>query len=144
MSKTKRQRAAGKATAPFADYRDNHRSYWLPVEHPRHTEVLGSRVSSKYGELNWMQLDWGAWWIDGPAPHLFNAGGNYFHVECKDKEEGCVYRVRCWYAGGKYRGWPVESIGIGFKGGKLHWIVRTEKPKLLRAAKPKSKEKKRG
>lgn len=132
MKKPKPKRRAKAVRA----WKDDHRSHWLAVEDPRHTEVLGKRVSSRRGELNWMQLDWGNWWIDGPNAHPFNAGGHYFHVECKDKEEGCVYRVRCWYAGGKFCGWPVTGISIGFKEGKLHWIVRTKRPdhKLLAAS----------
>lgn len=102
------------------------RTYWLPVNEPKHTEVLGYRVSTEHGKHLWDELDWDNWWPDGPGAHLFNSGGMYFHVECKDKDEGCVYRVRCFYAGRKYRGREVREIDIGMKGGKLHWIVRCE------------------
>lgn len=105
-------------------------TYWLPVDDPRHTEVLGYHVSTKTGKEQWDQLDWRWWWIDGPEPHLFNVGGYYLHVRTKNKYrgkwDGTVYRVRCWYAGRKYRGREVENIGIGFKDGKLHWIVSTK------------------
>ena len=112
-------------------YKDTHRSHWLPVDDPRHTEVLGGHCTTKDGKLAWDRLDWAEWWLDGPEPHLFNPGGSYFHVPVKDTPndpaDGRVYRVRCWYAGGIYRGWKVRDIGIGFRDGKLHWIVRTEK-----------------
>lgn len=102
------------------------KSHWLPIDNPKHTEVLGYRVSTVHGKWLWDALDWESWWLDGPESHLFNAGGRYFHVECKDKDEGCVYRVRCFYAGRVYRGRKVVDIDIGLKAGKLHWIVRTE------------------
>jgi hypothetical protein len=103
-------------------------SHWLPVDHPKHTEVLGYRVSTKWGKSNWDQLDWDNWWLNWTdEAHIFSqANSLYFHVECKDKEEGCVYRVRCWYAGGKYRGREVLMVDLGMRSGKLHWIVRTK------------------
>lgn len=113
----------------LSDFKKNHRTHHLPVDDPRHTEVLGYHVSSKVGKSLWQQLDWDNWWVDhGGDGHLFSAANSdYFHVECKDKDEGCVYRVRCWYAGGKYRGWPVVSVGICFLNGRLAWIVRTKR-----------------
>lgn len=110
-----------------AEFKSLIECHFLPVSDPRHTEVLGYRVSTKHGKLLWEQLDWSNWWIDGPEAHLFNHGGcHYFHVITKPEREGEVYRVRCWYAGGKYRGKEVESVGIGFRDGELHWIVRTK------------------
>lgn len=104
-------------------------TYHLPIDNPKHTEVLGSRVSTFYGKRSWDILDWGEWWIDSTTDgHLFSAPNNsYFHVKVRDDSdhEGCVFRVRCWYAGGTYYGRDVISVGIGCKGGKLHWIVRT-------------------
>lgn len=113
-------------TTTLDDFVKNNRTHWLPVDNPKHTEVLGSRVTTKYGKYNWDRLDWKNWWPDGPGAHIFNSGGSYFHVQVKKggDDEGCVFRVRCWYAGGKYRGWPVKDIDIGMKDGKLHWIVR--------------------
>lgn len=104
-------------------------SHWLPVDNPKHTEVLGYRVSSR-GRGLWDDLDWGSWWLDYSCEwNLFShARCMYFHVSVKADSEadGAVYRVRCWYAGGKYRGREVLSVGLGFKDGKLHWIVRTK------------------
>jgi hypothetical protein len=116
---------------------EDRKSHWLPVDNPKHTEVLGSRVSGKYGRHSWDELDWSNWWMDGPERHMFNGGGGmYFHVPVRKghDNEGAVYRVRCWYAGTMYRGRKVESVGIGFKDGRLHWIVRTigkERPILI-------------
>lgn len=101
------------------------RVYWLPVASPRNTEVLGSRVSTKTGKAMWDKLDWRNWWIDGPSPHMFNAGGRYFHVKTNEGD-GTVFRVRCWYAGGKYRGHQVRDIGIGLADGQLQWLVHVE------------------
>ena len=116
-----------------------HRTYHLPVNSPRDTEILGSRLSTIHGQLNLDQLDWSTWWIDGPEAHLFNGGGRYFHVRCnldplhdgpnaKPGDERW-FRVRCWWAGKNYKGWPVTSIGIGTFDGVLCWIVRTKNPK---------------
>jgi hypothetical protein len=93
--------------------------YWLAVDDPRHTSVLGYRASTKQGAYLWGELDWSEWWIDGVEC-------NYLHVACRKDcdNDGCVYRVRCFYAGGKYRGREVQSVSIGTRGGKLHWIVR--------------------
>jgi len=98
----------------------------LPVDHPKHTEVLGERCSTRHGKRLWGKLDWKNWWIDGPEPHIFNAGGSYFHVSTKHGCGGVVFRVRCFYAGGTYRGQRVTSVGIGMVKGKLNWILRSE------------------
>lgn len=104
-------------------------TYFLPVDDPRHTEVLGYRVSTKSGRHLWDELDWNNWWFDYSVDgHIFSSPDcEYFHVECKDKNEGCVYRVRCWYAGRKYRGQKVEGVRIHMKDGNLCWAVHTRK-----------------
>lgn len=118
----------------LADWKKNHRTFHLWVDDPRHTEVLGYRVSTT-GKKLWASLDWSDWWIDHSSEgHMFShAECMYFHVKTKNKYrgkwDGTVYRVRCWYAGGRYNGWPIESIGIGQKGGRLYWIVRCNKEK---------------
>lgn len=106
------------------------RHYSLPVDDPRHTEVLGYHCTTTQGKSLYKQLDWKNWTMDGPEAHLFNAGGYYFRVRTKHKDpnERVVYRVRCWYAGGKYKGWPVTGIRLGCVGGKLHWLVDTKRP----------------
>lgn len=115
--------------APIVPW-NGHKSHWLPVDDPKHTEVLGYRVSTKAGAGLWDELDWCNWWLDGTTEgHIFShANCDYFHVECKDKDDGCVYRVRCFYAGGKYKGRNVASVGVGMKDSRLHWIVRTAPP----------------
>lgn len=97
------------------------RVHWLLIADNRNTEILGTRCGGKNSFFR--QLDWSEWWLDGGV-HMFNAGGTYFHVTTK--EEGCVFRVRCWWAGGKYKGREVTDIDVGMKGGQLHWIVRTK------------------
>jgi hypothetical protein len=110
------------------------KSHWLPIDNPRHTEVLGYRVSTKHGKWQWDILDWSEWWLDGTTEgHIFSAPNSaYFHVKVRDDSDhdGCVFRVRCWYAGGTYKGREVASVSIGCKGGTLHWIVR------MKAAEP--------
>lgn len=106
-------------------WKDDNRSHWLAVDNPRHTSVLGYRASSNGAGL-WKELDWRWWWIDGTET-------NYLHVRTSNKYlgkwDGTVYRVRCWYD--SYKGWPVRSIGIGFRKGRLFWIVRTTRPREL-------------
>lgn len=119
-------------------WKGKYKSWQLPVDDPRHTEVLGSHCTTKHGKWNWDELDWSEWCIDGPDRHIFNPGGLYFHVRCKYNpdqdgpkdilENRRWFRVRCWYnEGGKYKGWPVYSIGIAFHNGRPHWIVRGKK-----------------
>lgn len=115
------------------DYRENNRCHRLPVDNPRHTEVLGERVSTAVGKSHWDQLDWNHWRIDHATEgHIFgHASCAYFHVrtniQFRGRWDGTVYRVRCWYAGGTYRGWPVISVGIGQSKGKFEWIVHTQR-----------------
>lgn len=102
----------------------NHKSHWLPVDDPKNTTVLG-HLASGAGKGLWQKIDLSNWWADGTERWT------YLHVECrKDTEEGregCVYRVRCrWSVNGKYRGRLVESVGLGLRDGRLHWIVRTK------------------
>lgn len=128
----------------MSDWKDTNRTHHLPVDNPRHTEVLGSRVSTANGKWQWDILDWSDWWIDHSSEgHLFSHPNcDYFHVKVRDgsDHEGCVFRVRCWYAGGTYKGWPVRSVGIGSKGGKMYWIVRTELPTGEQSPQPQAKE----
>jgi hypothetical protein len=127
----KRSEAVKASKPPF----DFGRIYNLRVDNPRHTEVLGYHCSTPAGMDQWKQLDWRDWWIDHSSEgHLFsNADCMYFHVRTRNKYrgkwDGTVYRVRCWYAGGTYRGRRVRSIGVGFEKGGLIWIVRTESAK---------------
>lgn len=93
----------------------------LPIGDNKHTEILGYRCGGK--KSLWKHLDWRHWSMDGPTPHLFNAGGNYFHVRVKGHENSW-YRVRCYYAGRTYRGREVVDIGICCESGIFHWIVK--------------------
>lgn len=64
--------------------------HWLPVDDPKHTEVLGYRVSTKAGRSNWDALNWDKWWLDFSAHgHIFSHPDCvYFHVKCKDDDPG--------------------------------------------------------
>lgn len=106
----------------------------IPMDHPQHTEILGYRLNTKTGKYLWAELDWKNWRLDGPEPHIFNAGGNYLHVRVKhdpkqdgpDKDSYRQYRVRCWWAGKKYKGRRVTDVRINMVNGRLHWVVSTE------------------
>lgn len=101
----------------------------LPVDNPRHTEVLGYPCFGRVGRSLWKKLDWSRWFIDYTEEgHYFSSPRcMYFHVHVTEedgRDDGRVFRVRCMYAGGKYRGREVESVSIGMQDGALHWIVR--------------------
>jgi hypothetical protein len=141
--------ARRKAEAVKAEF-DWGRIYHLPVDNPKHTEVLGYHCTTPAGKGQWDQLDWRDWWIDYSGEgHLFSHPCcMYFHVRTKNKYrgrwDGTVYRVRCWHAGVRYRGRKVTSVSVGFEKGKLIWIVRTETAKLLRSSRPRKGKVKRG
>lgn len=104
--------------------------HYLAVQTYRNTEVLGYPCDSRYGWGLFQMLDWDSWWIDyTDEGHIFSSPRcAYFHVPVREKngdKDGRVFRVRCRYAGSKYKGRQVESVSIGCKDGRLHWIVRT-------------------
>ena len=90
----------------------------------RNSTVLGYPADGSGREL-WAELDWSAAWVDEFESQM------YLHVRVKHKpaEDGPNktdrrwYRVRCRYDE-KYRGKPVESIGLGVFDGEWTWIVR--------------------